>query len=522
MVAAMSEAERGAPGSWQYTGWWKDGQLDLNTTRARLPANDRDAAQVMADEMAGQLHYVETSPGRPGQWYIWDGRCHRPDDSGRIKRLVTDYADRTLRMLREARQLQAAAITVQMAGSSDRDIEAAITAAWKPWEPGSNYHHGLQRSTGHNSMRSMLAGLVQCSKEHLADRWPEYLNCANGVVCLRTGRRYRHNPQWMMTYCLDVDYVPGARGPGWGKLTWHVAGENPNVHAYLLRMLGYSMLGDNREQLIFFLNGKTGSGKSQVCEAVGRVLKPVSHPASGSLISRSAKGERHSRTETSLDGIRYAWIDESAERVRIDEGQLKRVTGAGEISVSPLYSTKETEVKVSWTLWQPTNEMPTLPGFDDAIRRRVRLIPCGAGVPEGEQIKKLGELLAATEAEAILASLVAGCVDYFAGGEQRPAEVDLASAEYEAEQDTVATFRSDCVQDLPGWQMNGSGRAEVSQADMYRAYVAWCQETRTSGLGKHPFNRKFESMPGIWYDPGRKRYLDVALVPGWTRNRQES
>jgi hypothetical protein len=77
------------------------------------------------------------------------------------------------------------------------------------------------------------------------------------------------------------------------------------------------------------------------------VLKPVSHPASGSLISRSAKGERHSRVETSLEGIRFAWIDESAERIRIDEGQLKRGTGAGEISVSPLYSAKETEVELS-------------------------------------------------------------------------------------------------------------------------------------------------------------------------------
>jgi putative DNA primase/helicase len=332
---------------------------------------------------------------------------------------------------------------------------------------------------------------------------------------------YPHSPAWMMTYCLDTPYVPGARGEGWERLAWHVAGESTPVAQYMIRMLGYSLLGDNREQLVFFLKGPTGSGKSQLLEAVMAVLGPLAHSSTGALISRN-KTERHARVENSIARKRFVVIDESAERIMVDEGQLKRLTGSGVVSRSKLYESEEIPTIVTWAIWQATNEMPTLTGFDAAIRRRLRAIPCGSTIESGDVIKNLGRMLAATEAEAILACLVAGCMEYLASGERCPAEVELATAEYESEQNTAAAFRGECTMDVPWtWGATGQQGSAVSYADMRKEYVAWCQATRTTGLPKQAFNSAFRVLPGIQPDDNQKRYVGIVLVSSYRQDRQD-
>jgi phage/plasmid-associated DNA primase len=158
--------------------------------------------------------------------------------------------------------------------------------------------------------------------------------------------------------------------------------------------------------------------------------------------------------------------------------------------------------------------MPTLPGFDDAIRRRVRLIPCGAGVPDGEQVKKLGEKLAAEDGEAILASMVWGAVTYFAEGELRPDEVELATAEYESEQNTVQLFWEACCQQVPNFSLNGGAPLATTQAQSRIEYLAFCQDMRLTAETSHPFHRKFRAMPGVQWDEKNKRYLGLMISRG--------
>jgi P4 family phage/plasmid primase-like protien len=509
----MADPRRGQSGSWRWAGLWDErGELDLAATLGSLPADDRHAAQLIADERPGQIHYVGLTE-RTGRWYIWDGRCHRPDDGGTAEQVAVFWADRVLELLRECRRQVENRIATGMAGSSADEVARAVKREWAAWEPVSKYHHGLHRSAGHGACLRYLSILpgVRVPEKEMADRHPQWLNCRNGTVDLATMMIKPHDPADMITYCVDHDFVPGARGAGWEALLWHVAGENPAVLDYLVRMLGYSVLGDNRSQLIFFMTGQTNSGKTQVTEAVAGVLGALAHNSTGALIGRS-KSERHARVEASLAGKRFVTIDESAERIAIDEGQLKRITGSSVIGVNRLYAITEIEVRVAFTIWQSANEMPTMSGFDDAIRRRVRAIPCGATVPPEQRVDRLGEKLAAAEGEAILAMLIWGACAYLAAGEQCPPEVELATAEYEAEQDTAASFRAECCMDVPQW--NGQ-MPEVSQAEMRREYVAWCAATRTPMLPKHAFNKRFSQLPGVSWDLHNKRYRGIQIIESY-------
>lgn len=524
----MAEPVRGAAGTWEWFGLWDGTQLDTAATLRSLPVDDLTASHLITAERPGEILHMPDA--RSGRWFIYDGTHHKPDRTSDISTMIGEYAARAQRFIDEVRRIVAARsdIAVQLATgnqATETQLEQARKKAWEPWSVAEKYHVGLRRSAGLNSLIGYLKGApgVGVAEEDLEDRWPEYLNCRNGVVCLRSGQMYPHSPAWRVTYCLDVDYVPGARGQGWERLAWHVAGESVAVAQYMIRMLGYSLLGDNREQLVFFLTGPTGSGKSQLMEAVAEVLGTLAHASSGALISRN-KTERHARVENSLAGKRFVFIDESAERIHIDEGQLKRLTGSGMISRNKLYADTEIPTRVTWTPWQPTNELPTLPGFDDAIRRRLRCIPCGDTIPKQQRIKGLGKMLAKTEGEAILATLVSGCMEYLRDGmEQCPVEIELATAQYEADQDTAARFRDECTVDVPWvWGAAGQQNHAVRKADLYREYVAWGRKTRVSTLGIVAFNKAFGRLPGIQNDENQKRWVGIMVTSNHRNDYQDA
>ena len=245
----------------------------------------------------------------------------------------------------------------------------------------------------------------------------------------------------------------------------------------------------------------------------------LAHSSSSELIARTV--HRHPRVEASLAGKRFVTIDESAERVSVDEGQLKRLTGASSVSVSMLYEATETPMPVSWTIWQATNEMPTLTGFDDAIRRRLRAIPCGSTIPEKDRRTGLAQRLAREEGPQILASLIWGAWLYLEEGEQKPDEVERATVEYESEQNTARSFYEECCQSVPVNLGGPGGMTKTRNSEIWKEYVAWCKETRTRMLGKIAFGNQFRDLPEVNYDKAQNWYPGLILVSSYSRNGQD-
>jgi hypothetical protein len=74
---------------------------------------------------------------------------------------------------------------------------------------------------------------------HLFDASPDHLNCANGVVDLRTGAIEAHSPDQLFTYCVPVDYDPHADYVHWLEFLGSVVSDFEIVE-YLQMALGYS------------------------------------------------------------------------------------------------------------------------------------------------------------------------------------------------------------------------------------------------------------------------------------------
>ncbi len=209
-----------------------------------------------------------------------------------------------------------------------------------------------------------------------------------------------------------------------------------------------------------------------------------------------------------LRGARLVVAVEAEEGQRLAEGRVKQMTGGGRIAARVLHQ-EFFEFALGFKLFLATNHKPDVRGTDDAIWRRVRLVPLAVQIPETEQDKRLRDKLAA-EAAGILAWLVRGCLAWQREGLGLPPAVQAATAGYRAEMDRLAAFLEDCCLLRP------DARATVNA--LYEAYAAWCSANGEPPLAKRALSlrlkeRGFEQIKGsrgarprrrgrAWWSPG--------------------
>ena len=122
------------------------------------------------------------------------------------------------------------------------------------------------------------------------------------------------------------------------------------------------------------------------------------------------------------------------------------------------------------------NHKPGLRSVDEAIRRRLHLVPFTVTIPQKERDPSLAEKLRA-EFPGILAWAIRGCLDWQEYGLNPPAIVRNATAEYLAGEDTIGRWlEDDCIEDEAIW---------TSSAALFGDYGAWSQRT-----GEKPISRK--------------------------------
>jgi phage/plasmid-associated DNA primase len=96
---------------------------------------------------------------------------------------------------------------------------------------------------------------------------------------------------------------------------------------YLLRFLGYALLGRNVEQRLTFIVGPKRTGKSKALEISARVLGPdyaiISQPKP---ITRSKFGTHHDSETWSIRGKRLVAISETDAGMDLDEAMVKNLT----------------------------------------------------------------------------------------------------------------------------------------------------------------------------------------------------
>ena len=271
--------------------------------------------------------------------------------------------------------------------------------------------------------------LARSDRRHAAttDEWdadPWLLNTPGGVVDLKTGRTRANERADRMTKITTA--TPRGLCPQWTAFLANITGGDVELQAYLQRMVGYCLTGATSAHALFFLYGTGANGKSVFANVISTILGDYAATASMDTFVET-RGDRHPTDLAGLRGARFVTAIETEQGRRLNESKVKAITGGDKISARFMhkdffeYTPQFKPVIVG-------NHKPAIRNIDEAMRRRLHMIPFTVTIPPERRDPRLTEKLLA-ERDGILAWAVAGCLAWQRSGLQPPACVQAATAE---------------------------------------------------------------------------------------------
>jgi putative DNA primase/helicase len=372
------------------------------------------------------------------KWLVWDGKRWVKDDTGEVYRRAKDTV---------------ASIYQEARSAPDDDARKALAK------------HALRSEAGARikEMVDLARSDVPVTPDEL-DASPDLLNVINGTIDLRTGELREHCREDLITKIAPAKYRPDATAATWEAFLERVL-PGEELRAFVQRAVGYSATGDTSEQCMFINHGGGANGKTTCQEAIAAALGDYAMRAPTEMLLTKRSGGI-SNDVARLKGARFVSASETEEGRRLAESLVKDLTGQDSITARFMWA-EFFDFAPTHKLWLSTNHKPEIRGTDNAIWRRIRLIPWSVTIPPAEQDKKLPTALR-HELSGILAWIVRGCLAWQREGLQAPDEVRKATGEYRAEMDVLAGFLAECCElDTGHWEY---------AKDLYECYKRWCDE----------------------------------------------
>lgn len=411
------------------------------------PRTDSDNADRMVKLYSDRIKYA------PGfGWIVWNGKAWVPDDEdARVINLATESM---ITMRDEAAEEM----------KTPENFKAALVKI--NWSLNSLNIGRLRAAVKLASTRDIIRTTVE-SLDPSDTKF--FLNVKNGVINLRNGELMPHDPKYMLTKIVDIDYNPDAKCPFWEKTIQLAFNHNQNLASYLKRAIGYSITGSTAEQCLFICWGEQGNnGKSTILETLQHLLTPYAQMSDMKVLTSADMDNRVASSLARLPGVRLVSMNEADENQRLSEALVKQITGGDALEACKKFH-EPFEFLPSFKLWVRTNEKPIIRGSSDAIWRRIKLIPFETPIPQSQRKSRdIVDDILKTEAEGILAWCVQGAIEWCAGGLQDPEEVKVSTAGYRTDMDLIAIFFNECVEE--------SASSIIPVSELYQVFSHWCRE----------------------------------------------
>lgn len=309
------------------------------------------------------------------------------------------------------------------------------------------------------------------------------LGCANGAVDLRTGDLIKPSQDLLITNSTGVNYDPKAKCPLFEKTILDAFFNDQSLADFFRRLMGYSILGNPKENLMLIPFGDGSNGKSTVLTTIFKALGDYAKMTPAETFLGEGKSSAGGAREDllRLRGARFVYVGEPEENKELKEGLVKSMTGGESIIARGLYSKVSVEFKPTWTVVMPTNHKPIIKGGDHGIWRRLMLIPFTRNYDKDLSVKKdtsRTEKLA-SEIEGVLAWLVRGALEYQQDGLNEPAITKAAREEYKEDMDLLGDWIRECCEEgdfrdtsqnlWVSWQAYAEARRELKYIPSARA-----------------------------------------------------
>jgi putative DNA primase/helicase len=248
---------------------------------------------------------------------------------------------------------------------------------------------------------------------------------------------------------------------------------------YIQRLFGYFLTGFIKEHALPFGWGPGANGKTTVMTAVVGTMGDYAKVAAMETFTES-QGERHPTDLAMLRGARLVTAQETEEGHYWAESRIKALTGGDPITARFMRQDFFTYLP-TFKVFIAGNHRPRLRNVDEAMARRIHMIPFNVVIPKKERDPDLPEKLK-KEWPEILAWMIEGAVKWQKEGLRPPQAVLSATAEYFDEEDTVGRWLKECC------VLNAQQRTTV--ADLWESWNAWGGENGEAQVSKKRFSQE--------------------------------
>jgi putative DNA primase/helicase len=320
------------------------------------------------------------------------------------------------------------------------------------------------------------------------------LGTPGGTVDLRTGEMRKAVPGEMITKITAVAPAAAPDCPTWLRFLKRVTGESTELQDYLQRAGGYCLTGLIAEHAMFFNYGTGANGKSVLMGTIASIIQDY-HRAAPIETFTVSNTDRHPTDLAGLRGARLVTVTETEEGRRWAQSRISMITGGDKISARFMRQ-NYFDYLPNFKLWISGNHKPGLRSVNEAIQRRMNMLPFAVTIPEGERDKNLPEKLKA-EWPGILRWLIQGCLEWQRIGLAPPAVVTEATAAYLEAEDVILAWIEDCCdREKSEWQaieaLHSSYRNWAAESEEYDGGKRWfgkCLEDRGFGRKKRHGDR---------------------------------
>lgn len=392
------------------------------------------------------------------RWVFWNESRWEVDDRLRHMTIVRDFLQWKAKGLIHWATKQAATL-------AEKDAEKITSWA-------RSNAKGLRQAGNVTSVETLArsnADLVATVDQFDADLM--LLGTPGGTVDLRTGELITAmREHWITKHTATTPAPPGTPAPLWSAFLDRIFASDPELIAFVQRAAGYALTGHTSEHKLIFCYGTGSNGKSVFLNTLFGIVGEYARRAPAQTFLDSAN-DRHPTDLAGLHGARLVVGSELPAGKAWNESVVKDLTG-GDVITARKMRQDFFEYLPQFTLFIAGNHQPSFRGIDEAIRRRVVLVPFTQTIPASERDQALPEKLKA-EWPAILRWMIDGALEWQAQGLNVPATVQAASDEYLDFEDTLGDFIAEHLTRVAG--------GKVAAAEVYSRFALW---QRANGIGQ--------------------------------------
>lgn len=428
-------------------------------------------------------------------WIAWDGCRWREDADGAVVRYACDTVQSIYGEAASATDpnLRQQLAQHAVASESARSIEAMIRLA-----------------------RSQVGVELNDTESLNSDRW--LFNCPNGTVDLKTGMLRAFRREDMMTQQCVTAFDPEALCPDWEEFLAQIFSGNHRLIGYVQRLAGYALSGSVSRHRLPVLWGSGANGKGTLLNALYKVIGGDYACAASPSLLTMRRDDQHPTELARLYGKRFVVCQETGQGVRLNEPLIKRLTSSDPMPARRLYENLWDFIPTH-KIFLSTNHKPKIKGTDWGIWRRVKLIPFVASFRDGREREGLEDYFARNEAVGILAWAVRGCLEW-QKGERIPDEVNVATQEYQQEEDVVGKFLEEAC--LTASESQDVADQKTQASELYDAYRRWSESCGERALNRNDFAARMKSLGHeSKKSVGVMKYVGLILRPAQQKREAE-